>query len=68
MEDLSTYTPIELQKMLNDIKEQHEQTKKMIADDTYKIEELETEINKKITLLTELEKQYVFVIEEIDKR
>lgn len=68
MEDLSKYTPTELIKLANDIKSEHERLKKEIIDDSHVLDELQNKINKNITLLTELEKKYVGIIEEIDKR
>ena len=68
MKELSTYTPTELLKLLNDTKEKHEQTKKEIEEATYQIDELEIVINDKIAALTEMETQYVLLIEEMDKR
>lgn len=68
MEDLSKYTPTELLKLANDIKSEHERLKKEIIDDTYKIDELQKNINENISLLTEVEKKYVEIVEEIDNR
>lgn len=65
MEDLSKYTPIELQKMGNDIKAQHDALKNEIINDTYEIEELEKRINEKVLLFEELEKNYVKIIEKL---
>ena len=65
MEDLSKYTPIELQKMGNDIKAQHDALKNEIIDDTYEMEKLEKRINEKVLLLEELEKNYVKIIEKL---
>ena len=68
MEDLSKYTPTELLKLANEIKSEHERLKKEIIDDTYKIDELQKNINENISLLTEVEKKYVEIVEEIDNR
>ena len=68
MEDLSKYTPIELNKMLNDIKLKHDTLKQEIINYTYEAEELEKKINEKIKLLTETENSYVLLIEEMEKR
>lgn len=65
MEDLSKYTAIELQKMGNDIKAQHDKLKEELIADTYAMEELEKNINEKILLLEELEKNYVEIVEKI---
>ena len=55
MEDLSKLTPIELQKMGNDIKEKHDKLK----------EELDISINEKAKKLEELEEIYVKIVEMI---
>jgi hypothetical protein len=68
MEDLSKYTPIELNKMLNDIKLKHDTLKQEIINYTYEAEELEKKINEKIKILTETENSYVLLIEEMEKR
>lgn len=68
MEDLSKYSPTELLKLANDIKSEHERLKKEITDDTYKVDELQEKINNNISLLHEVEKKYVAIVEEIDKR
>ena len=68
MEDLSKYTPIELNKMLIDVKAAHEALKKELIGHTYELDELQNRINKKIASLDEAEKFYVTLIEEISKR
>ena len=68
MEDLSKYTTIELNKMINDIKLKHDTLKQEIINCTYEAEELEKKINEKIKLLTETENSYVLLIEEMEKR
>jgi septal ring factor EnvC (AmiA/AmiB activator) len=65
MEDLSKYTPIELQKMGNDIKAQHDKLKEELIADTYEMEKLEKRINEKIKLMQELEKNYVEIVEKL---
>ena len=65
MEDLSKYTPIELQKLGNDIKDKHDSLKQEIINHTYEMEELEKLINNKASILEELEKNYVSVIEKL---
>ena len=65
MEDIDKYTPTELQKMGNDIKEKHDRVKKEIISDTYEMEELEKRINEKVQLLQELEKNYVEIVEKL---
>ena len=68
MENLSKYTPIELNKMINDIKLKHDALKQEIINYTYEAEELEKKINEKIKVLTETENSYVLLIEEMEKR
>ena len=65
MENLDKYTPIELQKIGNDIKVKHDLLKEEIIKDTYDIENLEKQINEKVNLLDELEKNYVKIIEKL---
>lgn len=68
MENLEKYTPTELLKLSNDIKIEHEKLKKEIIDISYDISNLENKINDKIKQLTEVEKKYVLIVEEIDNR
>jgi len=68
MEDLSKCTPIELLKMGNDIKVKHDALKQEIIDYTYEAEELDKKINEKVAILDELERNYVAIVEEIEKR
>lgn len=68
MDNLNKHTPTELLKMGNDISKEHSSLKEEIIQDTFKIEELEKEINEKIKKLKELEDKYVQIVEEIDKR
>ena len=68
MEDLTKYTPTELLKMINDIKLKHDTLKQEIIDHTFEAEELEKKINEKIISLTEIEKNYIALIEEMEKR
>ena len=65
MENLDKYTPIELQKMSNDIVMKHEALKDDIIKHTYKLEEIENLINEKSKELEELEKNYVRIIEKL---
>ena len=65
MEDLSKYTKTELLKMANDIKAKHDALKQDIIADTIIMDELEKKVNEKIGVLTELEKNYVNIIEQI---
>ena len=68
MENLSKYTPTELLKMVNDNVTRHNALKQEIIDHTYEVDELEKKINEKIVILEELEKNYVELIEEMEKR
>lgn len=68
MKNLKDKTEIELQKLFNDTKESHENIKSEIVNISYEIDELSAVLNGKITELTELEKNYVLLAEEIDKR
>ena len=68
MEELSKYTPIELNKMLIDVKAAHEVLKKELIDHTYELDELQKKFNEKIASLDEVEKIYITLIEEISKR
>jgi hypothetical protein len=68
MEDLTKYTPTELLKIINDIKLKHDTLKQEIIDHTFEAEELEKKINEKIISLTEIEKNYILLIEEMEKR
>ncbi len=68
MENLSEYTPTELLKMINDIKKKHDTLKQEIVDHTFQVDELEKIINNKLNELAEAEKNYVALIEEMEKR
>ena len=68
MENLSGYTPTQLLKLINDVKVKHDALKQEIINDTLEIDEFEIRINKKIETLTELEKNYVALIEEMENR
>ena len=68
MEDLSKYTPTELLKMINDTKQKHDELKQVIIDNTYVFDELQNQINQELLELTKLEKNYVALIEEMEKR
>ena len=68
MEDLSKYSPTELLKITNDIKLEHERLKKEIISDTHEVDKLKEKINENISQLAEVERKYVAIIEEIDKR
>lgn len=68
MEDLSKYTPIELNKLINDTKLTHDTLKLEIINHTKDIDELERLINEKLIVLDSAEKYYIALIEEITKR
>lgn len=68
MKNLSKHTPTELLKILNDTKKDHESLKDKVIQDTEKIDEIEKEINLNLKKITDLEKLYVQIIEELDKR
>lgn len=68
MENLENKTPTELLKMVNDIKAEHENIKFEITKATHEIDELDKFINNKISRILVLEKNYVTIIEEIEKR
>ena len=65
MEDLNKLTPIQLQKLGNDIKAQHDKLKEELIADTYEMEELEKKMNEKVKLMKELEDNYVEIVEKI---
>ncbi len=68
MENLKQYTPIELLNILNKIKKEHDNLKTEIVENTNQIDILDNKINIDLELLTELEKQYIEIIEEINNR
>jgi hypothetical protein len=68
MEDLKKYTPIELNKMINDVKEKHDTLKQEVIAHTIEIDSLEKVINEKIMVISQLEKNYIELIEEITSR
>jgi len=68
MKDISKYTPTELLKMINDSNTAHDALKQEIIDHTFEVDELEIKINQKIEKLTEIEKNYVILIEELNNR
>jgi hypothetical protein len=68
MEDLSKFTPIELNKMINDTKSKHDALKQKIIDETIILDMQILQIQSMTDELTELEKNYVAFIEEMEKR
>ena len=68
MKDLKKYTPTELLKMINETKDNHNNLKEEIVSDTYKMDELEKNINSKLDILDKYEKDYITLLEEINSR
>lgn len=68
MENLSGYTHIELNKMINDVKVTHDTLKQEIIAHTFQVDELEKIINNKLSELSEVEIKYVALIEELNNR
>ena len=68
MENLSGHTSTELLKMINDNKAKHDILKQEIIDYTYQVDELERIINNKLNELTEIEKNYITLIDELNNR
>jgi hypothetical protein len=68
MEDLKQYTPIELLKMVNDLKLKHDNLKNNVIEDTNQVDILDQKINQALSLLIEIEQEYIEIIEEINNR
>jgi len=75
MENLEKYTPTELLKIINDTEKEHNKLKEETINKTIELDELENTINVKIQIIninvqkiTELEKKYVDLIEELNNR
>lgn len=68
MEDLSKYSLIELNKMINEISVNHDNIKNEIVNYSIEIDKLQNIINDKINELNNLEKNYVALIEEYMNR
>ena len=68
MENLIGHTSTELLKMINDNKAKHDILKQEIIDYTYQVDELEEIINNKLNELTEIEKNYITLIDELNNR
>jgi transcription termination factor NusB len=66
--DFSKYTPTELLKISNDIKEQHNKIKENIIMLVDLIDENKEKINKNIEELTDIEEIHKLIIEEIENR
>lgn len=68
MEDLSKHTAIELQKLVNDCNAEHESLKSKLVEDTHEMDRIEKKINVNIEALNLVEKNYISIIAEMDKR
>lgn len=68
MEDLSKYTLIELNKLINEVGDEHETLKQEVINDTYEMDSIESKINIKINRLNELERNYIELIEEMNNK
>jgi len=68
MNKLEQYTTTELLKYINDINIEHEKIKKEIINNTIEIDVIEEKINNKLKSLTEIENNYIILIEEFNKR
>jgi len=68
MEDLAQYTPTELLKLVNDNNVKHESLRLEVIYYTHEIDNLEQIINEKLKVIDQLEKNYIALIEEMDKR
>lgn len=68
MENLEKYTPIELLKQLNNIKLEHDVVKNKIIEYTNEIDLLEKTITLELTILSDIEKRYIDLIQEINNR
>lgn len=68
MENLSEYSSIELQKMINDTNLSHEKIKGEIIDLSIEMDRIQAIINEKIEQINNLENNYVNLIEEYMKR
>lgn len=65
---ISTLTPTELLKLINDFKAKHEELKKEIIEHTFEIENIENLINQKVDRITNIENDYVLLMEELNNR
>ena len=68
MGKFSDYTIIELNKHAQELKSEHENCKTSIIEHAKEIEVIENSINEKMKRLSEIESDYVDMIEEINKR
>ena len=68
MEDLSKYTPTQLLKMVNDTKAKHETLKGEIVEHTNDFDSLVVKINEKLEILSQVEKHYIELIEELNNK
>lgn len=65
---LSNFTSTEILNEINKLKKKHELIKTNIIELTNQIENIEIEINEKIKILTELEENYIILVEELNNR
>lgn len=65
MENINELTPIELQKLGNDIKLKHDMLKQDIITLTHQMEELENILKEKAETLQDYERQYVEIVEKL---
>lgn len=68
MEEYKSLTLTQLLKLVNDTNKEHELVKSDIIDLTFKIDELENDINMKLEYLRSLENKYITLIEEMNNR
>jgi hypothetical protein len=68
MNILTGYTPTELLHEINIVKVSHENLKESVIDLTRVIDDTTTLINEKLSYISELEKRYIELIEELDNR
>lgn len=66
--NLDNYTSTEILKAVNDSKSKHDKIKDEIIKLTYEIERLESLINDKTSELSDVEENYVILVEELNKR
>lgn len=68
MKDIKNLTLIELNNYAAELKIKHENCKSEIIQHTKEIEDIELMVNNKLNLLSEIEDEYVKIIEEVQKR
>lgn len=65
--DYSELTPTELLKVGNDIKSKHDKLKSDIMYDLQIFDEIRNRINQNISILNDMEKKYVTIVEILSK-